>query len=292
MSTGYSKSQHRIAHVNFTVLTAAIELVVFFPVVVLLFNLRSVGQLYVRILLVLFTSASGIALAPHLFSTGGNRPLTCHSDGTFVTHAPALSHTCGYASWHMQFFASLSVGYGVLMCFAWQRLCAALRTSVVHCHRNSSMATWRSKYLMDVLSFVLAFIPAAVLSSSVVIKEGYEAAPVLGICSRRAGRGFSNYYTWYHVAAFATAALFLLRGIFILFQSFGVLGTWNRLFHRKGNNTPFPLTDRMLDALKQLGKLMIFYLVLCAGSFLAHVYRGVYTEVKAGNLKDQELRHF
>ena len=289
MSIGYSKSQHRIAQAFFTVLTAAKELVIFSPVVIFLFNLRNVGQQYVRRMLILFTSTSGIALAPLLFATGGNRPLTCHSDGTLVTHAPRLSYICGYVGWHMQFFGSLSLGYGVLMCFAWQRLCAALRTPVLDGHRNSSMTTWQSKYLKDVLSFVLAFIPAAALSFSVVVQDGYEAAPVLGICWRSVNRGFSNYYSWYHVAAIGTSALLLMHGIFILFKSFGVLGTWNWLNGKR--NAPLPLKHRTLDALKQLSKQMIFYLVLCVTSFFAYLYRAVYTEVKAGDFKDQELRH-
>ena len=290
MSIGYSKSQHRIAQALFTVLTAAIELVVLFPVIVFLFNLRNAAQQYVRRMLILFTSCVGITLAPQLFSTGGNRPLTCHSDGTLVTHAPRLSYACGYVGWHMHFFGSLSLGYGVFTSFGWQQLCAALRTPVAHGRRSSSMATWWSKYLMDVVSFALAFIPAAALSLSVVAQDGYEAAPVFGICRRSVSRGFSNYYDWYHVAAAATASFLLLRGVYILFQSFGVLGTWNWL-NEKVNNKPFPLKNHTIDALKQFSKQMIFYLLLCIGSFFAYLQRAVKTEVEAGDLKDQELRH-
>ena len=290
MSIGYSKSQHRTAQAFFTVLIAALELVVFFPVIVFLLNLRNAAQQYVRRMLILFTSCVGIALAPLLFSTGGNRPLTCHSDGTLVTHAPRLSHICGYVGWHMHFFGSLSLGHGVFMSYGWQQLCATLRTPVAHGRRDSSMATWRSKYLMDVLSFVLAFIPAAALSLSVVVQDGYEAAPVFGICWRSVSRGFSNYYSWYHVAAAATASFLLLRGVYILFQRFGVLGTWKWL-NEKVSNKPLPLKNRTLDALKQLSKQMIFYLILCVGSFFAYLQRAVKTEVNAGDLKDQELRH-
>ena len=289
MSIGYSKSQHRIAQAFITVLIAALELVVFFPAVVFLFNLRSVGQQYVRRMLILFTSNVGITFVPQLFSTGGNRPSTCHSDGTLVTHAPRLSHTCGYVGWHMHFFGLLSLGYGVFMSYGWQRLCAGLRTPAADGRRNSSMATWQSKYLMDVLSFVLAVIPAAALSLWVAVQDGYEAAPVFGICWLSVNRGFSNYYSWYHVAAAATASSLLLHGVYILFKSFGVLGTWNWLNGKR--NTPFPVKDRTLDALKQLSKQMIFYLVLCVATFFTHLYRAVYTEVKAGDLKDQELRH-
>ena len=289
MSIGYSKSQHRIAQALFTVLAAAIELVVFFPVVVFLFNLRSVGQLYVRRMLILFTFNVGIGFVPQLFATGGNKPLTCHSDFTFVTHAPRLSHTCGYVGWHMQFFGSMALGFGVFMAYGWQHLCTALKTPVSGGRHKSSMATWRSKYVMDVLSFVLAFIPAAALSLSVVVQDGYEADPVYGVCWRSVQRGFSNYYGWYHVAAIGTSALLLMHGVLILFKSFGVLGTWNWLNGK--TNTPLPLKNRTLDALMQLSKQMIFYLALCAGSSFAFLYRAVYVEVKVGDSKDQELRH-
>ena len=290
MSIGYSKSQHRIAQALFPILTAAIEIIVFFPVIVFFFNLRNVGHLYVRRMMILFTSNVGISFVPQLFGTGGNRPLTCHSDGTLVTHAPRLSHTCGYVGWHMQFFGSIALGYGVFMAYGWQQLCAALKTPVAGGRHKSSLATWRSKYVIDVVSFVLAFIPAAALSLSVVVQNGYEADPVYGVCWRSISRGFSNYNGWYHVAAAVTGSVLLLRGVYILSQSFGVFGTWNWL-KRKGSNKPLSLKDCTLDALKQLSKQMISFLLVCVTSFFAVLFSAVYTEVKAGDFQDQELLH-
>ena len=292
MSIGYSKSQHRIARVLLTVFSTISAGSVFFATAVFYFNKDSFGQQYVRRMLTMFTFCAGVAMIPFIFSVMENRKLTCHTDGTLVTHAPRLSYTCGYVAWHVQFFGTLSLGYGVFMCYAWQQVCVQVTTLVASPGmRSHSLITWWTKHRMDVVSSVVAFVPAAAVTLAVVGQDGYEGAPILGICWRSITRGFSPYYSWYHMSATAVSAVILSHGIFLLLRSFGLLGTVQWLKDSTSRVNQTPLQKRRSHALRRFSQLMFLYLFLCMFTLLAYLGESVHTGASIDEWREQEYRH-
>ena len=292
MSIGYSKSEHRIAQILLTVFSTISAGSVFFATAVFYFNKESFGQQYVRRMLAMFTFCAGVAMIPFIFSVMENRKLTCHTDGTLVTHAPRLSYTCGYVAWHVQFFGTVSLGYGVFMCYAWQQVCVHVTTLVTSPGmRSHSLTTWWTKHRMDVVSSVVAFVPAAAVTLAVVGQDGYEGAPVLGICWRSINRWFSPYYSWYHMSATAVSSVFLSHGIFLLLQNFGLLGTVNWLKDPIKRTNQTPLQKRRSRAVKHFSQLMIVYLLLCIITLLVYLSESVHTGASIDEWREQEYRH-
>ena len=162
--------------------------------------------------------------------------------------------------------------------YGWQRLCTAVKTPVAIAGRNSSMATWRSKHLMEVLLSFCASLHSRSSDKQACYWSYRMALKRLWFMAVACGASIvilQTTFSWYVVVTAGTGALLLLRGVYIPFQGFGVIGTWNWR-NGKGNRETFPLRvkDRTLDALKQLSEQMIFYLALCVGSSL--VYSRVY----------------
>ena len=298
VAIGFSEGHHRPGRILLTLTSTTAVLSVLFSLVVFYYNLRDLGHQYARRMLIMFSVCAATGMIPFIFSARGNKQLTCHPDGTLVTRAPQSSYTCGYVGWHVQFFGTLCLGYGLFMSYAWQQLCAHLKkpSASSGLHFYSPMTTWWRKHQVDVFSSAGAFIPALALSLAVVGQDGYEGSPILGLCWRSLKRGFINYYSWFTIAATGTSALLLLCGIYVLLQNFGVLGTLQLLRNADhtptGQNTGQPSPrDRTLIAIKRLSRLMLVYLFLNLGSCFAYLYQAVYAEVSADDWAEQELRH-
>ena len=297
VSIGFTRNEEHISQILISASASLAVLSVFFSAVIFFFNRKDVGRFHVRRTLFLFTIFASTAAFPYVFSARGNEDFLCFSDGTIVTRAPrrGLKFWCNYGAWHAQFFASTAVGYVIQSMYAWMQLAEILSKQKVSAELlrvEISSTTWWERYRLDVCSFVMAVIPAAVLSLPASVQQGYEGAPIFGLCSLSVMRRFAGYYNWYHVTALLPSSIFLTRGLYMLVKRFGVFGAvhWIQGSHDKPEGRTYS-EKRTIKGLKKFSRQLLFYLILCILSFFGYILFAVYIDTNASKWNEQIAVH-
>ena len=316
VSVGFSKNEHRAAQIVLTITSIISMFGALFSAVVFYFNLENLGHVYVRRMLTAFTTCAALAFAPFIFSARGNEEMICHSDGTLVIGAPHSSFSCGFIGWYTQFFASMALGYGVFMSYGWQNLCLLFSSPLSRPKQLSvfllpARTTWWSKYRLDVFSFVVVFVPSAILSVAVAVQDGFDGCPVLGMCV--ISRKFNRYFNWYLIGTVGATSFFHFKGVRVLCKTYGVIGTIKWLRRRAGETlsrqsvrrnaeksdaaASFSLTRCSfkrrctLDGLKQVSRQILLYFLIGVFVLFIYLYQAISFEINIQDWREQENRH-
>ena len=303
MSVGFTDHEHRVSQIIMTAFSSISVASVIFAFVVFYFNRQIIGRQFLRRVAMMFLAVGGIAQLPYLFSAKGTSgdSILCYSDGTLVTH-PTSSDWCWWTAVQTHLFTTLSVGYTTVLTYSWQQLARALDDPAASAMLLlSSRDTWWTKYKNDLLAFLAVLVPPLAMVIAVAAQSGYEALPIFGVCSVSGERDFLGYYAWYHIACLVPNIVFLLRGVHVLVDKYGMYGflQWMRRGDNKRKQHSVTGiqggasrdTSRTAEGLKRFSRQMLIYLLLAMVNFLFNIIYGIYVQVNLDDWDSQATAH-